>query len=249
MMLLLLVRISGIVSNHIDVNSPVLLMAEISMYETLLRPHEVHTVPALQPIDAVADKLKRAEAWREAKRLKQVAASSALREKKRKRANDDENSNSTRDKDDAPTDPDSSHQASKRTRTNGEEQVGEPKHAIGERGLEGESLAPAVNETRVDLAVGGDGTSLIHSTKDAIMYDASCEQGSDSSPAQIVIREPLSPPPVSQRVVSKVMQEVRGHTSYLTFAVLLPTILPPSDILVQDVPFANTPPPDKPRTG
>ncbi|KAJ8454303.1 hypothetical protein ONZ51_g13105 [Trametes cubensis] len=46
---------------------------EITMYETLLRPHQVDTTPALEPIGAVAARLKQAEARREEKRLRQIA--------------------------------------------------------------------------------------------------------------------------------------------------------------------------------
>ena len=45
-------------------------------------------------------------------------------------------------------------------------------------------------------------------------------------------------PESPQRMVfSRVINEVRGHTSYLTFAVLLPTLLPPKnpDLFVVDV--------------
>ena len=51
------------------------------MYETLLRPHEVHTIPSLRSIREVSDKLKESEKRREAKRLIQVAASQTRREK------------------------------------------------------------------------------------------------------------------------------------------------------------------------
>ncbi|KAH8114491.1 tRNA methyltransferase complex GCD14 subunit-domain-containing protein [Phellopilus nigrolimitatus] len=67
---------------------------DITMYETLLRPHEVHAIPLL-PINEVGDRLKRSEIRREEKRLKQVALSQTKRDnssKKRKRGpreNDD----------------------------------------------------------------------------------------------------------------------------------------------------------------
>ena len=53
------------------------------MYETLIRPHQVDVVPALPSIAAVADTLKRSEARREEKRLRQIAQ--AQRAAKRKR--------------------------------------------------------------------------------------------------------------------------------------------------------------------
>ena len=49
------------------------------MYETLLRPHEVHTPPPLRSVAEVAADLKQAALIREQKRLQQIAASDARR--------------------------------------------------------------------------------------------------------------------------------------------------------------------------
>ncbi|KAK1224049.1 tRNA (adenine-N(1)-)-methyltransferase catalytic subunit trm61 [Marasmius sp. AFHP31] len=46
---------------------------EITMYETLLRPHEVSSAPPLVSINEIGEKIKQSEARREEKRLKQIA--------------------------------------------------------------------------------------------------------------------------------------------------------------------------------
>lgn len=52
---------------------------DITMYETLLRPHEVHAPPPLRAVAEVAADLKQAAVIREQKRLLQIAASDARR--------------------------------------------------------------------------------------------------------------------------------------------------------------------------
>ncbi|KAH9025398.1 tRNA methyltransferase complex subunit Cpd1 [Lactarius pseudohatsudake] len=121
---------------------------DITMYETLLRPHEVTQAPPLPRIDTVSEKLKRLERVREDKRLRQIAASRAHHAEKRKR---------------------------------------EDSLARAEPASELESKRPKT--------VAGD-------------------DGGDVAPA-----------PATQ-VLSRHSKEVRGHTSFLTFACLLPSQTP-----------------------
>jgi tRNA (adenine57-N1/adenine58-N1)-methyltransferase len=46
---------------------------EITMYETLQRPHDVSQIPALPSVREAAEKLKQSEQRREEKRLRQIA--------------------------------------------------------------------------------------------------------------------------------------------------------------------------------
>ncbi|KAJ6611381.1 1-methyladenosine methyltransferase catalytic subunit Gcd14 [Mycena sp. CBHHK59/15] len=48
--------------------------SDITMYETLLRSHDVNQVPVLQSISEIEEKLKKGEEIREIKRLRQIAA-------------------------------------------------------------------------------------------------------------------------------------------------------------------------------
>jgi len=137
---------------------------DITMYETLIRPHQVDTLPSLPSISTISAQLKQAEARRERKRLRQIA--NAQLEKKRKRD------------DDGAVTPDDGDLAEKRLKTDDDA-------TADDAALDIDSVIPNV-ETLVD----------------------------------VVPEENTVPGTVN---VSKAFPEVRGHTSYLTFAVLLPS--------------------------
>lgn len=122
---------------------------DITMYETLLRPHEVQQLPTPVPLSHVIDKLKNMEKFREEKRLRQIA------NHKRKREDSDL------------SEPD------KRARTE-ESNAGRD---------ESSSQAPLIT--------------------------VRAEDGANEEEVQMVN-------------LSKACHEVRGHTSYLTFARLVP---------------------------
>ncbi|KZT11844.1 tRNA methyltransferase complex GCD14 subunit [Laetiporus sulphureus 93-53] len=140
---------------------------DITMYETLSRPHQVDSVPPPLPISAISAKLKKTEQRREDKRLRQIAQSRAAAANKRKRA------------DDAEHDSDADPVGGKRPKMDDEEQ------------------APTPSENT--LVVSEEELQLAESSLDAA--------------------EPL---PLTKMSLSKAFPEVRGHTSYLTFACLLP---------------------------
>ncbi|KAI0662019.1 tRNA methyltransferase complex GCD14 subunit [Cubamyces menziesii] len=146
---------------------------EITMYETLLRPHQVDTTPALEPIGAVAARLKQAEARREEKRLRQIAHARLGIERR----------------------------AAKRKA--GEEEDG-GREGNAEEGVEGK-------RQRIDG--GGEGgagekPSPEEQARDEVEALAELAARGETEPRKITL--------------SKAFPEVRGHTSYLTFAVLLP---------------------------
>lgn len=130
--------------------------ADITMYETLLRPHEVQRLPVPLPLSHVIDQLKKMEKYREEKRLRQIANN------KRKREEDIE-----------PCDPD------KRPRT--------------------------------------DGSNCGGSTNDP---PATCTPLPETSGSKI--NNDVTGAAYS---LSKVCHDVRGHTSYLTFARLVPYVV------------------------
>lgn len=129
---------------------------DITMYETLLRPHEVQRLPVPLPLSHVIDQLKKMEKYREEKRLRQIANN------KRKREEDIE-----------PCDPD------KRPRT--------------------------------------DGSNCGGSTNDP---PATCTPLPETSGSKI--NNDVTGAAYS---LSKVCHDVRGHTSYLTFARLVPYVV------------------------
>ncbi|SRR6266702_3705428 len=170
------------------------------MYETLLRPHEVTQAPPLPRIDAVAEKLKRLERIREDKRLRQIAASRAHHAEKRKR----EDSLARADL----ADPASELEPKR------------PKTAAA--GDDGEDVDMDVVEDPEDEDENRDG-------------DGDGDAPAPADEVEEVVRTPPMPactpapaPAPATQVLSRHSKEVRGHTSFLTFACLLPAQTPAS---------------------
>jgi tRNA (adenine57-N1/adenine58-N1)-methyltransferase len=141
------------------------------MYETLLRPHEVNTLPTLQSISEVSERLKKAEQKREDKRLRQIASSRSKTGDKRKREGNED-----------------------------EEEMGD---GAGVKKVKSDDDDITVAETQ-----DGVETSTIITEETALVEPFTTAD--------------LTSLPTSKVNVSKAMPEVRGHTSYLTFACLLP---------------------------
>ncbi|KZV73192.1 tRNA methyltransferase complex GCD14 subunit [Peniophora sp. CONT] len=155
---------------------------DITMYETLLRPHEVNEVPALPSIATASDKLKQHERKREDKRMRQIAASQAKlveKQQKRKRNEDDEDAAGVEDENET-----------KRLKTDNDEETG---------------AAMTIEVTSRDRDPAAQVEAKVPAAQAASVEAASIED-------------------VGQQVVSRVVPEVRGHTSYLTFAILLPRV-------------------------
>jgi len=165
------------------------------MYEMLLRPHEVSQVPPLQPIGAIAEKLKQSERKREEKRLRQIANAVSRNSEKRKRGSDSDEQGFL-------------EAERKRAKTEDSESCAGPTDiptvvATQNHELLPSAPSPSIEPTFVPAIIDPQSTTTAKSTI-------------KSSPAT------MKTVPRSPQVVSKVMPEVRGHTSYLTFARLLP---------------------------
>ncbi|KAH9889796.1 tRNA methyltransferase complex GCD14 subunit [Cubamyces lactineus] len=169
---------------------------EITMYETLLRPHQVDCVPALEPIGAVAARLKQAEARREEKRLRQIAHARLGIERR----------------------------AAKRKAGEGDDSEGVENAAEGAEG----------KRPRIDGGEVGEKPSPEEQARDEVeaLAELAAKGESATAAAQVVVPEDVVAQAEEEAVVeeeprkitlSKAFPEVRGHTSYLTFAVLLPT--------------------------
>jgi tRNA (adenine57-N1/adenine58-N1)-methyltransferase len=163
--------------------------SDITMYETLLRPHEVNQAPRLIQIDTVAEKLKQLERNREAKRQRQIAASRARRNATEKRKREEED----------------------------EEEV--DNNAGGGGG--GVDVDPSVRELEAKKAK----TVLQQSDDDVVMDVVDEETLEDQQQLELVAATATAAPPAPvppMQVLSRHSKEVRGHTSFLTFACLLP---------------------------
>lgn len=149
------------------------------MYETLLRPFDVSTIPTPLPVGVASDRLKKAEVKREEKRLLQIAQGS-----RNKQPNGSDTQGSKRKRGDTtPVEVDAPAETKR------------PKVAAEGGDIE-------LDETQMDtaaaeLAIAGPSTSATPTARSSL-------------------------PPTSKISAARVLPEVRGHTSYLTFATLLP---------------------------
>ncbi|KAH9013176.1 tRNA methyltransferase complex subunit Cpd1 [Lactarius deliciosus] len=154
---------------------------DITMYETLLRPHEVTQAPPLPRIDA------RLERVREDKRLRQIAASRAHHAEKRKREDSL-----------APAEP-APELESKRPKTVADDDGGDADVDVDMNAVED----PQEENENGD----GDGPAPTDEVEEAV-------------------RTPPIPASTPAPAPEPATQEVRGHTSFLTFACLLPSQTP-----------------------
>lgn len=184
------------------------------MYETLVRPIEVFQIPPPQPITVVSEKLKRSELKREDKRLRQIAANrAAAATAKRKRDavadgdDGDEKLNATELADGA------SQISNKRPKM--EEDEGFPI-------TEEDDGVPQIEEQDMNIdgmtLIGGPSTSALPVAADITTTNLS--MSISRGVADILTSTSTTSP--AKINVSKVLPEVRGHTSYLTFASLIP---------------------------
>lgn len=158
---------------------------DITMYETLIRPHQVDILPALPSISSASDQLKQSEVRREAKRLRQIANSRSSKAGKRK---PEEGEDKT----------DEIEVRKKRVRT--DEAADSPEEDPA-------SAMPLAGQENTQVTVPGTDTVAVDPCASSSKLSSDPAQN-DGSSAKIS--------------VSKAFPEVRGHTSYLTFAVLLP---------------------------
>ncbi|KAI0648177.1 tRNA methyltransferase complex GCD14 subunit-domain-containing protein [Trametes meyenii] len=170
---------------------------EITMYETLLRPHQVEAAPALPHIRTVSDRLKRSEARREEKRLRQIANARLGIERRaaKRKAEDDDG-----DDDDA-------------REGAGASAGGDGKRARIEAG--GEEGLPTPQEQARDEAEALAEIGAKQQEEEVVVKVEAVENG-EAREEDERAEEP------GKVTLSKAFAEVRGHTSYLTFAVLLP---------------------------
>jgi tRNA (adenine57-N1/adenine58-N1)-methyltransferase len=172
------------------------------MYETLIRAHDVSHVPALTPIGEISEKLKKAERKREDKRLKQIAMN---RTSKRKRTGDGEADLQEQELKHDTMEADEPS-GSKRVKTDDEDASVADTHM------------PDTEPQLMDVEPRGD-ASIPISTDAPTTTLATSTASTSVLPA--LLSNP-SPSPAKKISVSKPFSEVRGHTSYLTFASLQP---------------------------
>ncbi|EIW59167.1 tRNA methyltransferase complex GCD14 subunit [Trametes versicolor FP-101664 SS1] len=162
---------------------------EITMYETLLRPHMVEAPPPLEKVGSVSARLQVADARREEKRLRQIANARLGIERRAAKRKADE-------------DADEEGQEGKRARTGGE-----ATEAGGDELVSPEDQARDEAEALAEMHAAPAPPAASTPAAQAV-HDAASLEVETAEPRKITL--------------SKAFPDVRGHTSYLTFAVLLP---------------------------
>ena len=193
------------------------------MYETLLRPIEVFQIPPLPNIAVVSEKIKVSEQKREEKRLRQIAANRAAAASGA--GSISSSVNAKRKREDAAEDLD-----------NGEEDEDEMSAVEG--------LIASKKKMRTDIGEDEEedameGALPLPEDPGQTDVDVLKNEGSDPSPQPATTTSHRPPKNASGLIhpsakinVSKALPEVRGHTSYLTFACLIP--IPASAVSQED---------------
>ncbi|KAJ3992769.1 tRNA methyltransferase complex subunit Cpd1 [Lentinula boryana] len=183
---------------------------DITMYETLLRPYDVQQTPALPTIADLSHKLKQSELRREEKRLKQIASG-------HRGGSEDENNGK---KFPGVSAPGPGYESSS-SLSFGEKRKREGAEGENEEMLTGEPTGGKRAKTEEEVVVVEDTQSS--TPEDVPMNDTPLLLKVERSFGEEKSEMPSLVQPMKINL-SKVMPEVRGHTSYLTFACLLPPL-------------------------
>jgi tRNA (adenine57-N1/adenine58-N1)-methyltransferase len=171
-------------------HSLLMIALDVTMYESLLRPHEVVAIPPLPSIADISDKLKAQELRKEEKRQGQIATSKARNlargDGKRKRDAED---------------------------VDGTDTI-----------IEEAEVADVLEAKRVktDDVNGEDAMPESGAATPARAPEENVSASTSANPPEKVKRWRNVPMGEARTVVSRPFPEVRGHTSYLTFATLVP---------------------------
>ena len=201
------------------------------MYETLLRPIEVFQVPQMQSVSVLSDKLKQSEQKREEKRLRQIAANkaaaaAAAAKPKRKRGEAEE--------DDRANVPESESAA--------EEGVSSKRVKTEDALSNGAGDPEILQSIETDVEAGNEMDIVEESTivEESNVPTTPLPSSSRASPVAPATSTSSASASIPKMNVAKALPEVRGHTSYLTFACLIPA--PPSSSPSQSASGATSTP-------
>ncbi|KAJ2936461.1 hypothetical protein H1R20_g641, partial [Candolleomyces eurysporus] len=191
---------------------------EITMYETLLRPIDVSSVPKLPSIEDATERLKQAEIKREDKRQKQIKANreKEARDKVKKGKDAGAVAGEKRKHPDAESTTDLDNAEGSLLVVEDTEEGVEPKRVRTEPDQD-----PAADDImHVDPSLSSNPAyvpDLVPITLPVISSTSLGSNNKNGTPSS------SSPGPGGPKMsVSKALSEVRGHTSYLTFACLIP---------------------------
>ena len=209
--------VSSANSRHADPAFPFLRFLEITMYETLMRPHEASQIPSLKSVHQAGEELKDMAVRREERRLRQIASSAASRAKrKREEAGDgpdldeaQEGSSLKRIKaDEGEGDGISTAKVGAGIRKGDDDHDGSVNSNGGTNLNFATDPEAATDPIECPDGLAGEGTRPNMSVGHDGVNESNSISGDGGSGGHLN--------------VSRVFPEVRGHTSYLTFACLVP---------------------------
>jgi tRNA (adenine57-N1/adenine58-N1)-methyltransferase len=188
------------------------------MYETLMRPHEVSQIPSLKSVRQVGEELKDMAVRREERRLRQIASSAASRAKrKREEAGDELDLGEVQE--------DASLKRVKTGEGEGEKtsttKVG-AEIRKGDEDYDGDGGGNTNASTNLNFATDPEAATDLIEHSDGLGGGARPNQKVDSANLNTSNSIGGDSGGGGHLNVSKVFPEVRGHTSYLTFACLVP---------------------------
>jgi len=204
-------------SRHADHTFPFFRFVEITMYETLMRPHEVTQMPLLKSVRQVGEELKDMAVRREERRLRQIASSAASRAKrKREEAGNELGLGEVQEDASLKRVKTGEGDGGETSTTNvgAEIRIGDDDYGDTVKANASTNLNPATDpEVATDPIeysdrLAGEGVRPNRRVGSAGINGSNSIGGDSGSGGQLN--------------VSKVFPEVRGHTSYLTFACLVP---------------------------
>jgi tRNA (adenine57-N1/adenine58-N1)-methyltransferase len=172
-------------------------LTEITMHEALLRPHDVSTTPPAPSIATAAARLLAQEVRREEKRLVQIATARARHVPAKRKAED--------------TEADEGAPDGKKVRVEAIQAEAETTSTGTDAASIADTLAGSTDGADKVLALAGSSST------------ASASQDRSAAPptplprrgGKVIAEE-------TKTVLSRPFSDVRGHTSYLTFACLVP---------------------------
>lgn len=184
---------------------------DVTMYETLLRPHEVQQLPPPRPLSQVIDKLKGMERYREEKRQRQIANAG-----KRKRDAGEPTAGIRMGM---------GMGMGMEAGMEMEEHIGTEMEGTSEKRARVAAVQASIAPAR-GLAEGYDENLIEESRRETVLPFEDAATSAVAGPSQVDVPSKLN--------LAKVSPDVRGHTSYLTFARLVPLPLPEPSSQVQD---------------
>ncbi|KAI0087721.1 tRNA methyltransferase complex GCD14 subunit-domain-containing protein [Irpex rosettiformis] len=182
---------------------------DITMYETLLHPQQIDLIPRPPPISLASSNLKRLEIRKEEKRQRQIASA---HRGKRKRVEAEEEERT----------PVSDNSATG-VKGLGGMNAKKPKISQGEEDGEAKERETVAIKTEEDEEVPMAASEPFTLASSALLTaTATATAIAQPTTQSRLLGEEAEEPTPEKISVSKAFPEVRGHTSYLTFAVLFP---------------------------